>query len=186
MSDEWHYLYVLKLESAEGTTGNGRWYVGITTDYDRRLREHKSGRGAKCLEDKVVVDDFLIGKVEREHDAKKLENNLTEAIAKEHGRNTVRGGRYVKRKGSVQNGSDTTLSPYIARQLVDIGDPELEKVAELSSVTLEINTELEFQTADEALEWADESLLDETPVTIDFPVMWEKDYTVGSESSSSS
>jgi len=90
MSDEWHYLYVLKLESAEGTTGNGRWYVGITTDYDRRLQSINLAAEQKCLEDKVVVDDFLIGKVEREHDAKKLENNLTEAIAKEHGRNTVR------------------------------------------------------------------------------------------------
>ncbi|MDT8896425.1 GIY-YIG nuclease family protein [Halomonas sp. I1] len=39
------YLYVIE-------TANGALYTGITTDVERRLAEHRAGRGAKALRGK--------------------------------------------------------------------------------------------------------------------------------------
>jgi len=43
-SVQWH-LYMLRLES-------GNLYTGISTDVERRLAEHRSGKGAKYLRGK--------------------------------------------------------------------------------------------------------------------------------------
>lgn len=39
MDSEWH-LYILRC-------GDGTLYTGITTDVEKRLQQHRSGRGAK-------------------------------------------------------------------------------------------------------------------------------------------
>ncbi|SEM64004.1 GIY-YIG nuclease family protein [Halomonas caseinilytica] len=41
---QWH-LYVIEM-------ANGALYTGITTDVERRLAEHRAGRGAKALRGK--------------------------------------------------------------------------------------------------------------------------------------
>ncbi|WP_275287927.1 GIY-YIG nuclease family protein [Halomonas elongata] len=41
---QWH-LYMIE-------TANGALYTGITTDVERRLAEHRAGRGAKALRGK--------------------------------------------------------------------------------------------------------------------------------------
>lgn len=47
------YLYVLRLES-------GHLYTGISTDVERRLAEHRSGKGAKYLRGKGHLDPVFI------------------------------------------------------------------------------------------------------------------------------
>ncbi|MCL6407157.1 GIY-YIG nuclease family protein [Dickeya dadantii] len=44
-SDTTWFLYLLR-------TGSGWLYTGITTDVDRRLAEHQSGKGARALRGK--------------------------------------------------------------------------------------------------------------------------------------
>jgi len=58
---------------------NGKLYSGITTDLDRRLKEHKSGKGAKFFRTsppkKVVYRESCKGKskaLRREIEIKKL------------------------------------------------------------------------------------------------------------------
>ena len=47
----WH-LYMVRLE-------NGHLYTGITTDVERRLNEHQSGKGAKFLRGKGELELVL-------------------------------------------------------------------------------------------------------------------------------
>ena len=160
---EKYTLYVLELEPKDGTTGNGRWYVGITSDYETRLEQHEAGHGAKCLEDKVVVEDYPLGYIEGRREAEKCENNLTKAIAKEYGWDTVRGGTFVKRnRENFPDVSDTGLIPYIGDAVEEKGPDDLKEVVKHSRVTLEVAEPLEFDRKEYALEWADRYLPDGT------------------------
>jgi len=49
MSDPVWYLYLLRIES-------GHLYTGITTDVERRMTEHRTGKGAKYLRGKGEVE----------------------------------------------------------------------------------------------------------------------------------
>lgn len=49
MSDRLWHLYILRLE-------NGNLYTGITTDVERRIAEHRAGKGAKYLRGKKSME----------------------------------------------------------------------------------------------------------------------------------
>lgn len=76
-------LYVLR-------TRDGHLYTGITTDVDRRVREHKSGvRGAKALRGRgplTLLFTAAIGSrsaaLKAEHWVKKLRKNHKEQLLK--------------------------------------------------------------------------------------------------------
>ncbi|WP_241047880.1 GIY-YIG nuclease family protein [Achromobacter xylosoxidans] len=86
------HLYVLKL-------AGGHFYVGITTDIDRRFRQHQMGEGAQWTRlhkpEKIVhreplhTNDWRI--------AEKRETDVTAMLMGECGREKVRGGRYTQR-----------------------------------------------------------------------------------------
>lgn len=174
MSDT-YTLYVLKLEEDDVRTNNIRLYVGITSDYKTRLRQHKSGSGAKCIEGKSVSDHYSLGTVEGRRTAESLENNLTRVMAKEYTWYQVRGGSYVKqKKTNLPKVDDADLSPYLFSALLDTGDEHLERLVKHSRVTLELKDELEFGTIEAAMEWADRKLPDGTEFKLNKPSLKDR------------
>lgn len=61
----WH-LYMIRVES-------GQLYTGITTDVERRLAEHRAGRGAKYLRGKGRLELVFTQNVGDHSSALKLE-----------------------------------------------------------------------------------------------------------------
>jgi predicted GIY-YIG superfamily endonuclease len=183
MGEEKHYLYVLKYKPLDDsplvtTHREHGWYVGMTNDYERRIRQHKSGHGARCLKDKTIVNDFLVGWDEEKGYIEELEKNLTKALAKEFGWDCAKEGDFSKRKrGALPDVSDCELSPSVGKALKNIGDPELEMVAEHSRTTLEVTDELEFGTIEEAREWADRFLPDGTEYNLHVPIYPSETHT---------
>lgn len=78
-------LYILQLQ-------NGKYYVGKTTDIDRRYEEHKSGRGSSWTSKHKPVKILEVRPVKDAHD----ENNTTKDLMKKYGVDNVRGGSYTQ------------------------------------------------------------------------------------------
>ena len=82
-------IYVLECEG-------GKFYVGKTTNGERRLKQHISGQGAewtKMHKPKRIVDYY---KNASDSDEKKV----FEGMVKKHGASKVRGSYFTKRKAS--------------------------------------------------------------------------------------
>ncbi|MWN06598.1 putative endonuclease [Gilliamella bombicola] len=76
------FLYIVR-------TANQLLYTGITTDVARRLQQHQSGKGAKCLkghQDLTVVYQIFIGDksiaLKLEYKIKQLSKQKKEALVK--------------------------------------------------------------------------------------------------------
>ena len=78
-------LYVLQLQ-------NGKYYVGKTTDMNRRYEEHKSGKGSSWTSKHKPVKILEVRPVKDAHD----ENNTTKDLMKKYGIDNVRGGSYTQ------------------------------------------------------------------------------------------
>jgi predicted GIY-YIG superfamily endonuclease len=83
-------LYVLKLEG-------GKWYVGITSDIERRLEQHRSGIGAKWtaahkFEQLESSEDFLTPLPSCQ--AAVRENRKVYELVALYGMDSVRGGNH--------------------------------------------------------------------------------------------
>lgn len=63
------YLYMLR-------TANNRLYTGITTDIERRFKQHQSGKGAKALRGAGVLTLVYQQKVGEHSKALKLEYKI--------------------------------------------------------------------------------------------------------------
>lgn len=83
------YIYVLELSG-------GYWYVGQTTDPDRRLKQHMSGRRASEWTKKhpPVKRTQLIRFVGTYAQGEYLEDQITLAQMRKHGDSKVRGGHF--------------------------------------------------------------------------------------------
>lgn len=85
----WH-LYVLELE-------NGCYYVGITLDLERRVKEHIAGvvgaNFTKANKPLRLVEDYCCNTPDRK-EAYKLENSKTLEYAVKYGGDKVKGGKY--------------------------------------------------------------------------------------------
>jgi predicted GIY-YIG superfamily endonuclease len=78
-------VYVLQLEG-------GRYYIGKTTDVEKRVKEHKSGNGAgytSLYKPKKIVE---VRPMKSDQD----ENNLTREYMAKYGVDKVRGGAYAQ------------------------------------------------------------------------------------------
>lgn len=84
-------LYILQLEQ-------GKYYVGITKNVDKRFKRHEIGKGANWtrLYKPVAVIQTIETTVFTESEAAKLEDELTFDIAKQYGIANVRGGGYCQ------------------------------------------------------------------------------------------
>ena len=89
MSKKSAYVYTLNLE-------NGKKYVGMTTNIDRRLGEHFSGEGAKWTQKHAPVSVNSVQKVSSTQYAKKLETIVYHKMKDYHGISKVRGAGYTK------------------------------------------------------------------------------------------
>jgi predicted GIY-YIG superfamily endonuclease len=78
-------VYVLELEG-------GHFYIGKTTDVEKRLKEHKAGKGAgytSLYKPKKLVE---VRPMKSDHD----ENTLTREYMAKYGVDKVRGGAYTQ------------------------------------------------------------------------------------------
>lgn len=85
------FLYVHALEQ-------GRFYVGLSDNLDRRWEQHKSGVGAEWTKRyRPMRRIYTINTgTQDEHTAKAMEDEATIALMSEHGIDRVRGGRYCQ------------------------------------------------------------------------------------------
>jgi predicted GIY-YIG superfamily endonuclease len=77
-------LYVLQLQG-------GKYYVGQTTDFDTRYKQHKSGTGSIWTATYKPVKILELRPLKDAYD----ENNTTKELMKKYGIDNVRGGSYV-------------------------------------------------------------------------------------------
>lgn len=78
-------LYILQLQG-------GKYYVGKTTDMNRRYQEHKSGKGSSWTSTYKPIKILEVRPVKDAHD----ENNTTKDLMKKYGIDNVRGGSYTQ------------------------------------------------------------------------------------------
>ena len=81
-SDKW-FVYILKC-------GDGRFYTGMTCDLDRRLKEHKSGRGGKFTRAFGVVKLLYSEECGSRSDAMKREARIKQ-MTRDKKRKLIRG-----------------------------------------------------------------------------------------------
>lgn len=172
-------LYVIELEPQADP--RARWYVGITSNFDRRLYQHKSGQGSKWTARNQIVDHYLIGKGDRKV-VIKMEKQLTKFLMQEFGMDTTRGANYLSptlnRFGSFD---DILLPPELGRLVLDSGSADLARAAKGNiGVRFEIEDPIEFRGDEEALDWADENLPTGCEITISWPG-WRDDSTTRSQ-----
>lgn len=67
---------------------DGTLYTGVTTDFKRRLREHRSGNGSKYVRSRLPVDPEYIeighdrsSALSREHEIKSMSKDAKERLA---------------------------------------------------------------------------------------------------------
>lgn len=78
-------IYVIQLRC-------GKYYVGKTTDINRRYEEHKSGNGSSWTSKYKPIKIMEVRPIKDEHD----ENNTTKDLMKKYGVDNVRGGSYTQ------------------------------------------------------------------------------------------
>lgn len=78
-------IYVLQLEE-------GKWYVGKTDDLQKRLDQHKSGRGSLWTKEYKPIKIYETRPITSIHD----ETNVTKDLMKKYGIQNVRGGAYCQ------------------------------------------------------------------------------------------
>lgn len=84
------YCYSLNLQ-------NGKKYVGYTTDINRRLNEHFSGRGAKVTQQLKPLSVNHVQKCKSVENARKAEATVYNNMKNYHGTDQVRGAGHTKR-----------------------------------------------------------------------------------------
>lgn len=78
-------LYILKLQG-------GKYYIGKTTDMNRRYAEHKTGKGSSWTSKHKPIKILEVRPLKDAHD----ENNTTKDLMKKYGIDNVRGGSYTQ------------------------------------------------------------------------------------------
>ena len=83
----WH-LYVLKLEE-------GKWYIGVSTDVERRFKQHLSGFASAAWTKKYkpvkIQDTRYLGDMSID-EAQQIEGRILRKYMEKYGDNNVRGG----------------------------------------------------------------------------------------------
>jgi len=76
---------------------DGKKYIGETNNFDRRMDQHFSGRGAKVTQKFRPLDSTELERVPG-YFAKEIEQEYTEEYIEKYGYNNVRGGNYTNSK----------------------------------------------------------------------------------------
>lgn len=166
-------LYIIEVEPDRDP--NARWYVGITDDPERRLNQHKAGKGADWTRRNKILEMYRVGRISR-HRARRYENHLTKTLMHEFGKESTRGGSYTGANRVDFPETHSKLSPMIARQLRESRSEDLREFAKNCTIFLEINEKLEFESVEEADEWLKDSLEPGIDVTLsDKPRVWRSE-----------
>ena len=88
-SDKTTYVYSLNLK-------NGKKYVGMTSNPEKRIRQHFLGNGAKWTKKNKPVSVNHIQKCKSLSNAKKAETIVYKKMRNYHGINKVRGAGHTK------------------------------------------------------------------------------------------
>lgn len=135
-------LYALELEPVRDE--HAKWYVGITTDVDRRMAEHyRGGMPVQWVSRNEAIDHAVVGQW-HEGQAREFEDELTGLLVHEFGYQVVRGGRYTKAglRGTLpQDPMDP--KPELVEALVTTNHDELVGLGDCLSATLESEPEQE-------------------------------------------
>ena len=78
------YVYVLELK-------DNFYYIGKTEHYEKRIKQHFSGRGAEWTKRHPPIRIYAKIEVDESIDAGKIEKLLTKFFALKYGKNKVRG-----------------------------------------------------------------------------------------------
>src|SRR5579872_1270364 len=78
-------VYVLRL-------AQGKYYVGVTSNIQTRLEQHRSGAGSEWTKKYPLLDDCLVETIPFTHELD--EDMITKKLMLTHGVNNVRGGTY--------------------------------------------------------------------------------------------
>lgn len=114
-----YQLYALELQPRKDE--HAQWYVGITTDIDRRMEEHYRGGGpVKWVSRNKPIDHVVVGEwIEKQ--AREFEDELTGLLMHEFGYQSVRGGRYTSLNISSTPPQDpTNPSPELDEALANV------------------------------------------------------------------
>ncbi|ARF12578.1 hypothetical protein Klosneuvirus_8_2 [Klosneuvirus KNV1] len=84
-----HYVYSLNL-------ANGKKYVGMTANIDRRMNQHFSGNGAKWTQKHEPVSINRISEYKNKSEARQVETEVYYKMKNYHGGGKVRGAGYTK------------------------------------------------------------------------------------------
>lgn len=82
-------LYVLELKTQ--ISAETKWYVGITSNPEQRLTQHKSRDAVEWVRQNRIVEMHLVDKG-RKSQMWECENLLTKALMAEYGIDSTRGG----------------------------------------------------------------------------------------------
>lgn len=84
-----YYVYSLNLE-------NGKKYVGMTSNINRRMNQHFSGNGAKWTQKYEPVSINRISEYKSKNEARHAETDVYYKMKNYHGGSKVRGAGYTK------------------------------------------------------------------------------------------
>lgn len=146
MTSQWT-LYVLRLQSDDGKSP--RWYVGITEDYEQRIRAHRNGYGHNWTKQHTVVGDYRILRHPATNFMEYLECNLTRVLTQEFGRGTTRGGDLASENPGPWD-EEIKLHPVLTPRLAQTNDEELRSVARSTKVSDEPLLEREVDLLSES------------------------------------
>ena len=76
---------------------NGKKYIGKTTDVDRRMDQHFSGKGAKVTKKFKPINGTVLDEVPGFF-SNQVEHEYTQTYIQKHGYQNVRGGYYTNSK----------------------------------------------------------------------------------------
>jgi len=164
------WIYLVELEPQKDP--HAAWYVGITDDPERRVREHRQGRGAVWTARNKVVEMCKVGKAEERY-ARAVEHRLTKYMMRHFGIQAVRGGKWTSPDAEdlpEVDLNDAAISPVIADALRCIDHPTIQSLQPKGQVNLSVQDEITFRDWEIAREWAKTTLPKGTEITLQSPV----------------
>lgn len=86
------FIYLLKLNDQT-------WYIGLTTNMDRRLKQHQKGYGSIHTRGKKIVENevILTQQVKNKWQGRLIENTIANDYRKDHSDRIIRGGELSTR-----------------------------------------------------------------------------------------
>lgn len=167
MSESW-ILYVIRLLGVQDS--DAKWYVGITKDFQRRMRDHRRGDGANWTRRKEILDTYEVFSHPNKDIVRALEDNLTRILVMEFGVETTRGGNFLRVCRTEYHDEDEhLLHPHIAERIREIDDRELHRILDYRGYRVQVHSPVVLPTKKAAIYWAEDALPEGASYSIEHP-----------------